>query len=166
MSKVRKFMYYGYALYTNGTIIGIRGTQLKRSERKILSILITDENGNTRRKTVIAARVLYELYYNVKLRRDQSIGYRDDDSSNISIENLYIYKRNSPEDKSFSMRKKLLSQEQTEEILRLYSNADGHCNSQWNKGPNDYTIRDLANKFSVSINTIQNVLRKRDEVRT
>lgn len=159
MNEVCEYTYNGYTFTTDGTIKGVYGKKLKAQKQKVLLIKTQDEHGNITKRAASAARIMYELHYHVKLSPNQVIKFRNGDSSDISIENLYLYKKNGEENRNASRRKKrVLSDEQRREIRNLYSNSDGHCKSQWSKEPTDYSIRDLARKYHVSVHTIQIVL--------
>lgn len=158
MNKICEYTYSGYTFITDGTIKGIRGKKLKAQKQKMLLIKYQDEHGDMQKRAVSAARVMYELCYGVQLTSDQVIGFKNGDSSDISRDNLYVYIKKGEPRRRVQRRKRVLTEEQQREIRKLYSNTDGHCKSQWSKTPEDYSIRDLAKKFNVSVHTIQIIL--------
>lgn len=154
-----KFAYHGYTIFSDGTVVGVYGKKLKPQKRKMLYVTHVDEDGTKVKRGVSVSRILYELYHNVKLSSSQTVGFKDGDTANPHIDNLYVYKKNSEDEKDLARRKaRSLTETQCNEIRTLYSNADGHCNSQWNKSPEDYSLRDLAKLYNVSVHTIQMVL--------
>lgn len=150
--------YHGYIFHEDGTVISPTGKVMepqidKYGNRSILIIFPNKEKPDGLEKhRIYIARTLYNLFHDTILPNNIIIKYKDGDKGNCSIQNLIAVK------KPGTSQKPVLSQEQVNEIKKLYSNKDKHFHSQWKKTENDYSIRDLAEKYNVSIYTIQRVL--------
>lgn len=150
--------YYGYKFYENGKVYDAVGREIipnidKYGNRSILLIIPDSESPKgVRKRRIYLARTMYNLFYGVELPRNMIICYKDGNKGNYGIKNLEATRKTS------SFQKRVLSKEQVEEIQKLYSNKDKHFHSQWKKRKDDYSIRDLAKKYGVSVYTIQRVI--------
>ena len=160
MQKIKEgpIIYCGYYFHENGTVTDSSGKIVapsidKYGNRSILLYIPdpTARNGIKMRRIYIA-RAMYNLYHGVNLPKNMIIEYLDGDKGNYGIHNLTVTKKPSP------FQKRVLSEEQVEEIKALYNNKDKHFHSQWTKREGEFSLRELAEKYHVSVNTIQRVI--------
>ena len=154
--------YQGYTFHSDGRVFNSSGNKLtpgidKNGNRSIVLNVASEENPNEKHKRrIYIARTIYNLFHDTILPNNIIIAYKDGDKGNYSVDNLYTVTKR-------SYQRRVLTNEQVQEIIVLYKNKDHHFHSQWLKKEGDYSIRDLASKYNVSIYTIQRVIHGRFE---
>lgn len=163
-NSIEKYEYLGYIFMSNGSVYTPTGKKAAiwkdPNGYDWVTIRTKSRNGKTSVRKICIAKVLYSFYHpDQVIDRKHTIGFKDGDSSNYACENLFLKnadKKTGKRPDNIKSRRRALTEDQVLSIQNLYSNHDKHFRSQWNK--DSYSIRDLAQKYEVSIYTIQKVI--------
>lgn len=147
---------FGYKVYENGDIIGLKGSKMKKNRPQIKVCW----GKNKEQKEVGYARFVYYAFnFKTFNFHDKSIiiEYKDGNKNNYNINNLTPIKRgNIYQGENHSKSK--LTNEQVEEIKRIYNkqkNFDLDKNYPFTK----VSYRKLAEKYGVSHSLIKGIVK-------
>lgn len=122
-----------------------------------VSLHYKSSDGETIHIRPVITRLMYSLFYDVKLKRTEFVVCADKNRRNIDLDNLVVMTRTEYYDfigKRNSI-KKMFTPEIVNEICSSY-NPDKHYKNQYDK--DGYSIRDLAKKYNCSQGLIQRIL--------
>lgn len=148
--------FHGYTIYKDGTIIGLYGKEITKQING--GRYETRLNIEGKRRNFIVARLMYYLFVGFDIdNKDLCIIHKDGNYLNINLDNLKLkHRKDLIQGDKHNMRAKL-TDEQTEEIRRLYKGKTG-ANQHDKEG---YSLQDLANRFGVSKSNIAMIIKGR-----
>lgn len=146
---MRSVNYHGYTIYEDGTIIGLYGKEVKKSNNKGRYEVRLNIEG--KRRNFVVARLIYHAFYPFDISdKNICISYKDNDKMHIHLNNLYQTERKNLIQGEKHINRSKLSNEQVEEIKTLYNGKTG--SNQYDKV--GFSLQDLANKYGVSKSNI------------
>ncbi|MFS0643735.1 hypothetical protein [Siminovitchia sp. 179-K 8D1 HS] len=150
---MRKVDYHGYTIFEDGRIIGLYGKEVKKrinNGRYEIRLVI-----DGKRKNYIVARLMYFVFVGFDIsNKDLCITHKDGDYLNVHINNLQLQHRRDLIQGDKHVNRAKLTNEQVEEIRRLYRGKTG--NNQYDK--QGYSLQDLANMYGVSKANIRMII--------
>jgi len=148
--------FYGYTIYSDGTIISQRGKPMA----------ITVDKNNVRmvrlyidgkRKHFIVSRLIYCVFNGLdilSLSRDKCVSYRDGNKSNVELSNLYLISRKDLIQGENNTSSKLNNRDVKCMINEFNSLRDSHISMDYIK---DY----LSSKYGVKKETVMHIVKGR-----
>lgn len=155
---MQKVTLFGYTIYENGDIIGLKGNLINKEQSQIK---ITLKHIN-KRVSISYARFVYWAFHQDTFdfkNKEILVTHKDNDQYNYNINNLVVInKRDILQGEKHKLSK--LTNEQVEEIKEVYKKAQE--NSQNTNKNNPFvkvSFRKLAEKYNVSHSLVRDIIR-------
>ena len=139
-----------YTIYENGTVIAPDGREVKRFHKNKESGI---EYVKINKKTYTLARLIYKLFVG-ELLNNEIISYKDNDYSNCAAENLDKKKVS----QNLPVKKRKLDDETRKNIYFEYLSGNF-----FSSDVKYITYKRLADKYSVSPNTLKRIIEEEKE---
>lgn len=149
-------IFHNYKIYKNGTIINKFGNKLKlRIKNNKYEVKLTI---NSERKNFIVSRLIYYVFLPFDIiDKNLCISYKDNNSLNIHLDNLYLIHRKDLIQGEKHKTIAILTDQQIKEIKELYKGKSG--NNQYDK--QNYSLQDLANMYNVTKGNIASIVKNK-----
>lgn len=148
-------VYYGNIVYPDGRIFNAIGKQLE-IKNGVVRLYI-----DGKKRTLMAARVVYEAVTGEPLSRGKVIQFKDGNKDNASFDNIVIIERTKYFEDHQWQRK--LTKEEELQLVAEYCVEDSKYHGK-RKGYDKPSYRDLAEKYNCSKSLVYNILRKYNKV--
>ena len=152
--------FYGYQIYTDGTIISQNNRILKhtiKNGRKEIRLTV-----NGVRKSFISARLIYCVFNDIDiftLDKNECISFKDNNKLNISLDNLVRVFRGDLIQGVKHKNISKLTQEQIEEIKEKYENTiKNRPINQHDRNEIYNSYRTLATEYGVTFSLIKQII--------
>ena len=155
---MQKVTLFGYTIYENGDIIGLKGNLINKEQSQIK---ITLKHIN-KRVSISYARYVYWAFHKDTFdfkNKEIFVTHKDNDQYNYNINNLVVInKRDILQGEKHKLSK--LTNEQVEEIKEVYKKAqENNQNINKNNPFVKVSFRKLAEKYNVSHSLVRDIIR-------
>lgn len=146
MNEVRRADFHGYTIYEDGRIIGLHGREIKKRLKDGRYEIRLNVKGE--RKNYMVSRLIYYVFEPFDIDdRNLCVSYKDGDKTNIHFDNLFLAHRKDLIQGDKHKNVSALTDEQAEEIRRLYT---GKVSVNQHDQKAGYSYQDLADMYGVS----------------
>ena len=144
---------YEYKIYRNGKIVNAHGAELKGWYFTYPHSHVTMYYGGKQHK-VLRAKLIYELFNEEKVPKNYIIKFKDNNTDNCSLDNLYLMSRKEFARRNPHTNKRKLSCAAQKKIKDCYYDKN---NKKLKDAP---STRELARIYKCSLSTIQKILKE------